>query len=311
MRKLDEQFMLDLKEGILKELLEVVHRDQTLCLEIRDNYINIYYRGGNILCVRKKNDEYFYEFDSMYLNHDRYIMLNKPNVPINGPITAYLELIPQLKQEMDRWFVENPKLEREVQQMILRDNNIDKLANYTDYYISDIEYTNFENGSRFDIVGIKWNSESNIRKNRDFPQVSLMELKYGDGSLAGNSGIVKHFLDIEKFVSSSVKYKSFLMEVEEQFNQKIELGLIYRQSEQVHLNIDAKPEFILIFANHKAASSVLDRELMNALIQFPNIEATIDVRIAQSSFMGYGLYEQSMIDARIYVNNLKNNSGVK
>lgn len=311
MRKLDEQFMLDLKEGILKELLEAVHRDHTLCLEIRDNYLNIYYRGGNILCVRKKNGEYFYEFDSMYLNHDRYIMRIKPNVPTNGSITAYLELIPQLKQEMDRWFVENPKLEREVQQMILRDNNIDKLAKYTDYYISDIEYSNSENGSRFDIIGIKWNSESNIRKNRNFPQVSLMELKYGDGSLTGKSGIVKHFLDIEKFVSSSVKYKSFLMEVEEQFNQKIELGLIYEQSEIVHLNIDAKPEFVLIFANHKAASSVLDRELTDALIQFPNIETTIDVRIAQSSFMGYGLYEQSMIDARTYVNNLKNSSGVE
>ena len=138
-----------------------------------------------------------------------------------------------------------------------------------------------------------------------------MELKYGDGSLAGDSGIVKHFLDIEKFVSSSVKYKSFLKEVEEQFNQKIELGLIYGQSELVHLNINAKPEFVLIFTNHKVASSVLDRELTDALIQFPNIEATIDVRIAQSSFMGYGLYEQSMFDARTYVNNPNNSSGVE
>ena len=102
MRKLDNQFMLDLKEKSLKELLEVVHRDHTLCLEIRDNYINIYYRGGNILCVRKKNSEYFYEFDLKYLNHDRYLMKNKPTVPTNGPITAYLELIPQLKQEMDQ-----------------------------------------------------------------------------------------------------------------------------------------------------------------------------------------------------------------
>jgi len=212
-------------------------------------------------------------------------------------------LIPQLKQEMDRWFVKNPKLEREVQQMILRDNNIDKLAKYTDYYISDIEYSNTENGSRFDIVGIKWTSDPNIRKNRNFPHVSLMELKYGDGSLAGDSGIIKHFQDIDKFVSSS-KYKSFVKEVEIQFNQKIELGLVFEQTKPVKFNVDAKPEFVLIFANHKAASSVLDRELKDALNQFPNIKTKLDVRIAQSSFVGYGLYEQSMIDSDTYIKGL-------
>lgn len=304
MRKLDDQFMIDLREKCLKDLLEVVHRDHTLCLEIRENYINIYYRGGNILCVRKKNNEYFYEFDLKYFNHDRYLMSGKPIVPTSGPITVYLELIPQLKQEMDRWFVENPKLEREVQQMILRDNNIDKIAKYTDYYISDIEYSNTENGSRFDIVGIKWTSDPNIRKNRDFPHVSLMELKYGDGSLAGDSGIVKHFQDIDKFVSSN-RYKTFVQEVEIQFNQKIELGLVYEQTKPVHLNIDAKPEFVFIFVNHKAASSVLDRELTYALNLFPNIETKLDVKIAQSSFVGYGLYEKSMINAGTYSKSLE------
>lgn len=302
MRKLDKQFIEDLKVGQLMELLELIKRDNTLCLEIRENYINIYYRGGNILCVRKKNSKYFYEFDLMYLEHDRYLMSTKPIIPNTGLITTYLELIPQLKQEMDRWFVENPKLEREVQQMILRDNNIDKLAKYTDYYISDIEYSNTENGSRFDIIGIKWNSEPNIRKKRNFPKVSLMELKYGDGSLTGNSGIVKHFEDIEKFVSS-INYKLFVKEVEEQFNQKLELGLIYDQTDDVNLDIDAKPEYVLIFANHKAASTILNRELSLALKQSPNILSKVDIKIAQSSFVGYGLYEYKMIDLQTYLSN--------
>jgi len=33
--------MNDLSEGVLA--------DRSLCLEIRENYINIYYRGGNLL----------------------------------------------------------------------------------------------------------------------------------------------------------------------------------------------------------------------------------------------------------------------
>lgn len=110
MRYLSNQFMFDLEFGNLKELLEFIKRDKTLCLEIRENYINIYYRGGNILCIRENNRGYHYEFDLKYFKHDRYLMPNKPIVPTSGPIISYLEIIPKLKQEMDRWFSQNPKL---------------------------------------------------------------------------------------------------------------------------------------------------------------------------------------------------------
>ena len=46
-RRLSDHFIADLKVEILKALLDRVKADPTLCLEIRDEYINIYYRGGN------------------------------------------------------------------------------------------------------------------------------------------------------------------------------------------------------------------------------------------------------------------------
>lgn len=49
MRGLRQKFMNDLSEGVLAPLRDRVLADRSLCLEIRENYINIYYRGGNLL----------------------------------------------------------------------------------------------------------------------------------------------------------------------------------------------------------------------------------------------------------------------
>ena len=53
-RGLSETFMKDLSQGHLKPILDLAIRDHTLCLQIRNDYINIYYRGGNILKLKKK-----------------------------------------------------------------------------------------------------------------------------------------------------------------------------------------------------------------------------------------------------------------
>lgn len=45
MRRLDEQFMDDFESRMLKPLLEAVIRDRDLSMEIRENYVNIYFRG--------------------------------------------------------------------------------------------------------------------------------------------------------------------------------------------------------------------------------------------------------------------------
>lgn len=59
LRALDEVFIKDLQVGKLKDFLERVKKDDTLCLEIRDNYINIYYRGGSLFKISplKTNEE--------------------------------------------------------------------------------------------------------------------------------------------------------------------------------------------------------------------------------------------------------------
>lgn len=54
------------QEGILYPLLRQVKADHTLMLAIRKDYINIYYRGGNILKGTERSKKYGTYFDKNY-----------------------------------------------------------------------------------------------------------------------------------------------------------------------------------------------------------------------------------------------------
>jgi len=69
MRELSKFFLENLKSssGILYPILHRVKQDNTLTLAIRDNYINIYYRGGSILkLIEQIHNSYQPSFDNRY-----------------------------------------------------------------------------------------------------------------------------------------------------------------------------------------------------------------------------------------------------
>ena len=301
MRGLSESFMLDLKQGRLNKLLQIVQKDDTLCLEIRNNYINVYYRGGNILKVSKKASEYLIKFDRNYCVKDNELW-DQPNFSNLQTIDNYIEALPLLKREMDLWFSEKRKKdEREIQQQILRENNLSSVANDTDYYIADIEYANRANGSRFDLIGIKWLSTSDSRKKCKSPNIAMMELKYGDSAIMGSAGIAKHFQDMDKFIKTG-KLDNLILEAQTQFNQKVELGLISKINKNIQIDTEIKPEFIILCANHKPAKTALVRELKIAAEKHSELLSKVDVRIAKANCMGYGLYADHMISIQEFIN---------
>lgn len=292
-RQISQKMLQALQSGVLHPLLELIHYDQTLDMELRGNSVNIYYRGGSLFTLKEESSNSFsIFFNSKYCN----TILAKlyPKLSSTPSVDEAIQNLPFYKQAMDFWFSNHPKLEREIQQEIVTENNNHGNISYgTDYYIVDIEYANSENNSRFDMVAIKWPSTSNGRQDGKEATLALIELKYGDGSIKGDAGVEKHLQDSDTFLSASEKFSDFCSDMAQVFKQKCKLGLINGIKEDRHPTITTNnPELIFIFANHKPASQKLKEEvkkLRSQCIQW-------NIYYATASAMGYGLYANQMKD---------------
>jgi len=299
MRKLSDEFMKALIKEHLMPILDLIQRDHTLCIQIREDTINIYYRGGNILELKRNTKSYQTFFDKKYCEgEERKIKVTEdlPNqINNNAEANKWVENIPFLKQIMDEYFSKHSKSEREFQQLVARENNNSTVANDTDYFITDIEYTHpNSSGIRFDLIGIKWLSSSQERKSKDNCRIVLIEMKYGDDALVGGAGISKHLTDVEKFCGEKEKLNTLKEETISSFKQMRELGLVQfwkdGNKNQIGQFNNEKPEFILLFANHKPAKTKLESEFKKI-----NNIVNVNIKIATSSFMGYGLYNKNML----------------
>ena len=75
MRALNDSFLnAFLEDGKLFPLLDLVRKDHTLCMELRGQYVEIYYRGGLLY----KIDDNEYGNYKIYYN-ENYKILNKQN----------------------------------------------------------------------------------------------------------------------------------------------------------------------------------------------------------------------------------------
>lgn len=289
MRKLSYDFMNSLKSGLLHPVLQLVKRDSTLCLEIREDYINIYYRGGNIMKIMESNGDFSASFDRKYLNQEKTRVPVLPKaLHLLRNVQQWLDVIPLLKHEMDLWFGKHPKNEREFQQLIVRENNFNNSAKSTDYFVCDIEYKNENSNGRFDLIAVYWPSSSSERKNNENLKIAFIEMKYSDSALTENSGIKDHIQTMTNFLAAPANLTNLKAEMKGVFNQKVDLGLIDNQNPIGNFK-DGKPEYIFIFANHDPGSSVLKRELREVM-PCPNA----DLKFAVSNFMGYGLYKENI-----------------
>lgn len=287
MRSISEKFREELKTGSLLKLLEYVLKDDTLCLELRGEAVNIYYRGGSLF---KIDNKFNLTFDTKYQDLNNEDKKLNPNPGVEEAVNN----IPFYKKAMDRWFNEKPKYEREFQQIILRENNNSgNISRATDYYITDIEYQDNENNSRFDMVAFKWLSNGAVRKNTNALSLAFIEVKYGDNAMGGSAGIKKHLDDLKTFISDKEKLDEFKKDMEQVFTQKCELGLMDGLNEnQFKISLsDDEPEVIFIFANHDPDS----KRLNNILSEINVSDYPFKILIAQSSYMGYGLYADNMI----------------
>ncbi|MBT9549180.1 MAG: hypothetical protein IV090_27550 [Candidatus Sericytochromatia bacterium] len=300
MRVLSQSFFNDLKEGsgLLCPLLERIKQDHTLMLAIRKDYINIYYRGGNLLRIKELKENYYSAFfDKKYNTNQKSIPDLPMKIESQGDTNKWVKSFSCLKEIMDLYLSKNSKPEREFQQLIARENNVSTISNESEYFISDIEFADSEIGARFDILSIQWLASQ--RKNGNKCRAALMEIKYGDGALSGTSGLLKHLKDINTLISDDSRYNELLATMEAQFNLLDHLGLLhYRQCSnetKIKLNVHDKPEVIFILANHNPRSTKLKRILENTEIDLLVKDLRFDLRFFVASFAGYGLHSNCML----------------
>lgn len=290
MRHLADSFFDKLKNGDKQfhKILEIVRCNDTLDLELRGDYCTIYYRGGRLLSFTE--DGKLSGLDRKYLKPDE--------EPMEAKLSDVRAYITWAKQEIDYYIRKerNHLGEKEIQQLIVRENNYSPNAPDTDFFIVDMEY---QDGSdkRFDLVALRWDSTSSARRTGKV-KLYVIEVKQGFGAVRtiAGSGLKKHLEDFQKFSKNTKDFKEDMIKV---FQQKFDLGLLRdvdNLKEKVkQLKVDEDVEFACIMANYKPAS----KELLNEL------EEISDCQFFTSSLIGYGLYSKFLVGKDTVIKLLK------
>ena len=249
--------------GLLQELLEIVKSDEDLVLGIRNNYFNIYYKGGNIAKVESANS---IQFDHNYFKgyqrpkfesdkkEEKRKTLKKKMLSALKKERNYHVFVSKMKDLMNdywTWLKEDKgkSLKEKDVQHSLCINNTER----SEYTIIDVEFQvstesqytykkptrpkgRFvaikKKSPRFDIIAVR-NSDHRL---------CVIELKSGVNALYGKSGIGDH---ADSYEGTIGRYpRIFLEEIKGVVNDKKELGLL---SNEFVLSDDA-PEFVYAYS---------------------------------------------------------------
>ena len=299
-RHLSPKFMDDLlvPSGVLHELLCRVKADDTLDLQIRDDAINVYYRGLNLVEVSlSPASGYKFHFDPNYFRPEAAlpgtptraaVMGNLPNPVVRvSDCQLWLLVVPLLKDAIDRYFtIVKAAREKEIQQVMVRENNYGdpNVATATDYFVIDVEYAKDDHG-RADLVAVCWPSTPHVRTRRKNRRLAIVELKFGDGEVAGRSGLLAHVKNAGLLAANATRI-DFCKEMLDVYAQKHALGLLGGAPPLASVD-DTGLDFIIVVANHDPAKSALKRELAAIIGNYP---ANLTLWVASASQFGYGLF---------------------
>ena len=196
-------FLSGLKSGSLKPLVDLIKSNDDLVLQIRDNYFNVYYKGGNVAKVTSPKsvefDENYFRAHSEKSDEDWDDIKNKRQDAIDlfkkGLFGKYIDTV---KSAMETYWHDILKdkgvAEKMAQHQICILNNFQ-----ADYTVIDLEYQvsteseckyrgnrRTKKGNlpspRFDIVAIR-NSDHRL---------CIIELKKGTKALKDPSGVQEH-----------------------------------------------------------------------------------------------------------------------
>lgn len=189
MRGLDEKQLNEFKDSKWFEFYKR-HQDE-LFLGIRNNYVNIYYKGMNIAKLQVSFNEATISNRYMYKNFKG--KSEYQTISFDEFKEKYKSVI---KPEVEKHIEKNQLWEKETQQALILKNNMNCKNNKSNWVCIDMEYIKQRKNNevyggktfgRFDIIAV----------NKNNFKVALIELKVGKNAIGGKSGILKHAQDWE------------------------------------------------------------------------------------------------------------------
>lgn len=213
-RALGEVFFNDLATGKLRAITQRVIEDRDLILELRGDYLNIYFKGQNLVAIKECRGSYACGAHERFLEQSGEL----GKIESEGDCQALLERFPQLKNAIGTHKAHGSEFEAE--QLLIRANNYENAVN-GEYLILDRQFVEKGNrkSGRPDLLGIYW-SRNGRQRIREVPLV-LFEVKYGLNP------------DISKVATQLSGYYDWLhtnienrvSDIEQMLQQKIDLGL--------------------------------------------------------------------------------------
>ena len=324
-RALNETFYSAFNEenGILHNLLEIIKSDPSLIMCLRGDYTTVYYRGLQIL---KINQNYTFEVNKNYgINNDFFTNRSAVNKYKEGSKCYcfevdiknfdWIQYFKDVKYKMDKHCYDGQeKLEKEIQQIMFRENSYNAEANGTDYIIFDVE--NADDGARYDLLAVYWSRYS--RSSGSKTQFAIIELKANIEAIKGNkkkkekseeivASLFEHYKDAKTFIrnindeNNKKDRDRFFDDRKQVFTQMINLGLINTNINPDKLSINDKRkkiQFISAIANYNDKSDELQKQIEKIQVQeIMDPCSSMEILFATSSCLGYGLYERYMLNA--------------
>ncbi len=297
---MDDKIVEELLEGKWKELLNIVLRDENLCMLFREEMADIYYRGHKCFSV---------DLDKITCNSSFTNDVKNYSVKENPSMEEFWKELPYYKQNIDFWFgTEKRPYEREFSQLIMRENNSAKLGRYTDYFVLDMEYQ-YENGDRKpepDLIAVKM--ERSARQEKKKRKLAFIEVKYADEAYNNKAGIFDHIKDYVELLENQNLLNAIKDDFVKIYEQRKKLGMlqgIVGDWKNVVLN-EERPELILALIGHNSNSGQADKgkdlkSILTNALDIYGVELLDSVYVAQVCEMGFGLLTDKMIKIADYV----------
>jgi len=240
-------------------------------LHIRNNYLNIYYKGNSLLLLKEAGENRY-----RVQVHEKFTGdLDFPDLIDEVSTQYFVDHIPMIKENILHYG--KSSLEIEYEQMIIRANNYEP-RNNSEYFIVDRQYVAGKQG-RFDLTGFHWPRQGR-RKGQVVP-VCLFEVKF-----ALNKEIQDVHEQLNRYYQAiKGEAEAISKEIETIFQQKLELGLFKLRANRLEAmktlrftrDID-QFLFILILVDYNPFSKLFHEE------KLANLSFIDQIRIFHSGF---------------------------